>query len=69
MTPEGWDEEKLAAAAPEMARVLLEYEWTDRDFNGARCCIACGQYMPKHHDGCAWDGALRKAGIRPTVTG
>jgi hypothetical protein len=54
----------LAAAAPDMARVLLAIEWSDTA-NEPDGCPSCGE--PKHigHDvDCALDAALRKAGVR-----
>lgn len=47
----------LIACAPEMARMLLELEWT-----GETGCLLCGQQ--EHVADCALDTVLRKAGVR-----
>lgn len=59
-----------AAAAPDMARVLLELEWTPHD-ESTDYCRMCGASKPDYGDapgthavGCALDAALKKAGIR-----
>lgn len=65
---------RLAAAAPDMARVLLAIEWgVDRaEYGGA--CPSCDCFNPDgdaplgyakgHEPACALDAALRKAGVR-----
>lgn len=63
---------RLAAAAPDMARVLLEIEWDGEDSR----CPDCGGLNPKfwpnraqpedgHKKDCKLDAALRKAGVGP----
>lgn len=60
---------KLASAAPEMARVLLDIEWSARD---ATMCPSCnGDVAPAyagatfgHSLACELDAAIRKAGLR-----
>ncbi len=68
---------RLAAAAPEMARLLLELEWvTDSNSNGPReeWCPWCDHrrgYTPlpeesldrEHLSGCLWLAVMRKAGV------
>lgn len=49
---------RLAACAPEMARMLLALEWAD---GGARCPV-CGGLQ--HAADCAWLLLMRKAGLR-----
>lgn len=60
---------RLASAAPEMARVLLEIEWSARD--GTMCPSCNGDIAPAyaaaefgHADACELDAAIRKAGLR-----
>jgi len=58
---------RLASAAPDMARVLLEL--VDWDMRGDGRCFYCGLGVPgegpeKHKPDCALDAALRKAGCR-----
>lgn len=64
---------KLAAAAPDLARALLEVEWGACDEGHNPACPSCGGAGPVdgapwrtsgHGPGCALDAALRKAGIR-----
>lgn len=57
----------LAVAAPDMARVLLDIEWSGGDDGGY--CPACQGVehhvsSPGHRPACTLDAALRKAGIR-----
>ena len=58
---------RLAAAAPDMARVLLAIEWEGH----LGLCPVCDGRRPEcegegHRAGCAWVAALRKAGaLRP----
>lgn len=47
---------KLAAAAPEMARMLLELEWHHAE------CLVCGE-THKHAPDCRLSALLRKGGI------
>lgn len=58
---------KLAAAAPDLVRVLLAVEWGDDQEDGDYC-PSCGlekeYYGGRHSEGCALDAALRKAGVR-----
>lgn len=71
--------ERMASAAPDMARVLLAVEWTNSDDEDM--CPSCGglnpaeeakRRWPRHPDAgtvghapdCALDAALRKAGVR-----
>ena len=54
---------RLAATAPEMARVLLAVEWD------GGTCPSCGGTRDRHEDDghaddCALDAVLRKAGVR-----
>jgi hypothetical protein len=71
---------QLAAAAPEMARLLLELEWAGEIVNYAtgssrmslRTCAACGGVRPHpqagssgHHPDCRLGAVLRKAGVLP----
>lgn len=49
---------RLAAAAPELVRVLLAVEFIKDGF-----CPSCHCY-DGHAKGCALDAALRKAGVR-----
>lgn len=62
---------KLAAAAPDMARVLLDVEWQHRERSEYRRCPTCDgdettEDEPRtgHRPDCALDAALRKAGVR-----
>ena len=66
---------RLASAAPDMARVLLEAEWGDRDsteWGSWAVCFSCGGTKPDepghrdtgHKPDCGLDAALRKAGLR-----
>lgn len=69
---DGYDEArcKLAAAAPDMARVLLALEWSgmawDSSGGSLRCpsCRSQDVIGKRHAPGCALDDALRKAGVR-----
>jgi len=58
---------KLAAAAPEMARLLVEFQYEGAGVAGEPAqCIACGreQIMPGSHEAdCRLVAVLRKAGI------
>lgn len=60
----------LAAAAPDMARVLLAIEWAGavgERFDGFDpACPSCltEKFTGKHAPDCALDAALRKAGVR-----
>lgn len=66
---------KLAACAPEMARMLLAIEWSGWNHEGydpgGDCCPVCsGSDNPDLHENhrhtqtCALDALMRKAGIR-----
>lgn len=63
----GWscmreDKAKLASAAPDMARLLLELEWT---FGDIAACPSCIRWYPSGHaDDCEWLRAMKKAGVR-----
>jgi hypothetical protein len=55
---------RLAACAPEMARLLLSIEW-----DGVLGCPVCSSYPPLtgtagHKQGCALAAVLRKAGVK-----
>jgi hypothetical protein len=51
---------KLAACGPEMARMLLAYE-----FNEYETCEYCyAERGDEHRDDCAWLILMRKAGLR-----
>lgn len=53
---------KLLAAAPDLARALLEVEWAE-DETGPYC-PSCLRWRKKGHaDDCATAAALRKAGV------
>ena len=68
--PEGVARAKLAAAAPDLARVLLDLE--RQGVFHQRQCSSCFQHNPgdpvptvvEHRSGCKLDAALRKAGVR-----
>lgn len=70
----GFDDQKeratLAAAAPEMARVLLALEWKGAEL-GDDCtyavCPSCGAYKGEvgHAPDCGLVAVLRKAGVVP----
>lgn len=65
--PEGVARAELAAAAPDMARVLLAVEWAGRSSQGGDdgMCPACDRWKERGHmPDCALDAALRKAGVR-----
>jgi len=55
------DRARLAACAPEMARVLHEVEWHGED-GGCPSCAA--MRVQGHFDGCRLEALLRKAGVR-----
>lgn len=60
---------RLAAAAPEMARVLLSLEWRAADERALMCCESCGGVREVdggkgHVADCALVAVLRKAGVR-----
>lgn len=60
---------KLAACAPEMARLLLESEWSGWNEEGYDPCGDVCQFCQAnmrdgHAPDCALDTVLRKAGIR-----
>ena len=53
---------RLAAAAPDLARALLELEWTGPEAH--RQCPSCGASDVRgHYDECTLAAALRKAGV------
>jgi hypothetical protein len=56
------DRAKLAAAAPDMARLLIEIEWQGDEVRYR--CPSCGGGTPGHESDCALDAVLRKAGVR-----
>jgi hypothetical protein len=68
------DEARLAAQAPAMARLWLEFQWSGRDGAQAVCPICCA-YAPdpeptmfptgEHSDSCALARVLREAGVLP----
>lgn len=66
------DRARLAACAPEMARLLLEAEWKGGftypyDTGTTSCCPWCdaeGDNTREHKPGCAWLALMKKAGIR-----
>lgn len=53
---------RLAAAAPDLARALLELEWTGPEAN-LRCSSCEASDIRGHYDECALAAALRKAGV------
>lgn len=61
---------RLAACAPEMARLLLELECVDLHGNRCPCCTATQfrrsqvDYELIHKDGCEWLALMKKAGVR-----
>lgn len=60
------DRARLAAAAPEMARLLLQLEWTQGgvwDPAGCHVCLG-GRDSGGHKPDCAYDALMRKAGVR-----
>ena len=69
--PEGVARARLAAAAPDMARLLLKLEWSDVDYDAATYCPSCWASYPwkpsdlGHRDDCEWLAVMRKAGVRP----
>ncbi len=72
-----WDADpgraRLAAAAPEMARLLLELQWSGGSYEGdhmAACCPSCEAFSVtsdvtagKHEPGCRLAAVLQKAGV------
>lgn len=55
------DRAKLASAAPDMARMLLRFEWCLAPGG----CPACNNLMPYEHKAdCKLDDLFRKAGVR-----
>lgn len=71
--PTAWARARLAAAAPDMVRVLLEMEW--KPLGTCPGCGGLGEAIPDnpmtgpvaatgHRPDCALDAALRKAGVR-----
>ncbi|AKU97022.1 hypothetical protein AKJ09_03686 [Labilithrix luteola] len=61
---------KLAAAAPDMARMLIDREWTGEGTvpgSGEHelACVHCWGLRPKHEPDCRWVAVMRKAGVRP----
>lgn len=62
---------RLIAAAPDMARVLLEVEWSAQNQYGQAQCPSCrgdeykdGEPRTGHEEHCALFAALQKAGVR-----
>ncbi len=68
---------RLAACAPEMARLLLLREWTTLVDEDGEQFVGCGTcsvvrvqrvgYAPEpgaHHEACGWLALMQKAGIR-----
>lgn len=63
---------RLIAAAPDMARALIEVEWVllpdDRYGPRCPCCLGLewkeGEPRTGHEDWCKLSAALRKAGVR-----
>lgn len=59
------DRAKLAAAAPEMARLLLEAQWAS--FGNYGSCSACpwcaSENNPRHEPDCELVAVLKKAGV------
>lgn len=62
------DRAKLAAAAPAMARLLLELEWAGHDpYADDYACPSCEWPQGRtkeHHPECAWLAVMRAAGVR-----
>ena len=56
---------QLAAQAPAMARLLLEFQWSDLDIYGDSICPSCGNYrkLGLHAEDCALGRVLRDAGV------
>lgn len=54
---------KLAVAAPDMCRALLEVEWSARLQVAMYWCACCVGEVPNHDATCALDAALTKAGL------
>lgn len=74
--PEDKARAKLAAAAPEMARLLLEVQWTPTGYDHEPCCPICSMSMPRrpedrdearfphgHAKDCTLLAVLKKAGV------
>ena len=57
---------KLAACAPEMARMLLAVEWQGYmpHMKSTGSCPSCEGDEPRHAPDCAFDALLRKTGVR-----
>lgn len=56
---------KLAAHAPELARMLLARELDACDRNGGNECSDCGTGTPgDHRDDCAWLDLMKRCGAR-----
>lgn len=59
---------KLAAAAPAMARLLLELEWAGHDpYADDYACPSCEWPQGRtkeHHPECTWLAVMRAAGVR-----
>jgi hypothetical protein len=61
-TSMGLERAKLAAAAPEMARMLVELEWSGSE--QVHQCASCFAYKHEGHaDNCRLVAVLRKAGV------
>jgi hypothetical protein len=68
---------QLAAAAPEMARLLLDVQWTPTGYDHEPCCPVCTMSKPRvqrddanfthgHSKDCAFVAVLVKAGVLPS---
>jgi hypothetical protein len=57
------EDARLIAAAPDMARALVEVEWRGADVYGDIGCPACCADYTPHAGDCPVDMALTKAGI------
>lgn len=62
------DRAQLAAAAPEMARLLIEVQWAgvltyQYEGGGDPCCPVCEGEEPRHEPDCKLVAVLRKAGV------
>lgn len=56
---------KLAAAAPEMATLLRDMEWSGDDERAGYYCPSCnGLQLKGHRSDCRLEACLRKAGLR-----
>ncbi len=59
------DASDLIAAAPDMARLLLQLEWASGPTVDLQNCGSCGAFYEDGHDpGCAWVATMQKAGVR-----